>query len=80
MSKVVIKKREDAIAPFASFNNYDILIEGKNLKDLMPTGVLRIDVDFTAGKKPVLKIEMTPTEVEFEGVAEIITEKQETEK
>lgn len=80
MSKVVIRKREDATAAFASFNNYDILVEGKNLKDLMPMGVYRIAVDFIAGEKPVLKIEMHPTEVEFEGVAEILTEKQGAEK
>lgn len=76
MSKVVIKKRKDAEGNMMHFGNYDVLIDGKHLKDLIPGGSTRLELDLTAAKTPVLKIEVWVEEIEFEGDAEIVERKQ----
>ncbi|KIL33457.1 hypothetical protein [Bacillus subtilis] len=76
MSKVVIKKRKDAQGNMMIFGNYDVLIDDKHLKDLIPRGITSLKLDLTAAKTPVLKIEVVAEEIEFEGDAEIIQGKQ----
>ncbi|WP_307894054.1 hypothetical protein [Bacillus swezeyi] len=78
MSKVVIRKRKDAEGNMIHFKNYDVLIDGKNLKDILNggAGVFRLELDLSACQTPVLKIEMHPKEIEFEGDAKIIKAKQ----
>ncbi|MFG3796974.1 hypothetical protein [Bacillus licheniformis] len=66
MSKVVIRKREDALGNQMFFSNYDVLIDGKHLKDMMDR-VKDIEIKLSPGELPVLKIEVHPEEVEFEG-------------
>jgi len=82
MSKVVIRKRKDAQGNMVHFKNYDVLIDGKNLKDMLNggAGLCRIELDLSVCQTPVIKIKMHPEEIEFEGDAEIITEKQEGRK
>ena len=75
MSKVVIRKRKDAKGNWMFFGNYDVLIDGKHLKDMM-NRVKDIEIKLSPGELPVLKIEVHPEEIEFEGVAEILTEKE----